>query len=360
MASIPDYLTKGFRIFFSSIKNKCYTKKYPGNAKEICQQIVKDCWNEKYFQTSATNFREFWSRDFGWCTQSLLKLGYEKEVQQTLRYTLNRYKKYNKVTTTINFRGKPYDVFEPAVDSLPWLIHSIKISKFPYHSYKTFLNVEIRKYFEYFIDHQTNLVKTDLRVSSMKDFSIRKSSCYDNCMVGLLAKDLNEMKLDNPFKKINYSTLIKKEFWNGDYFYDDLKKKDYIAGDANLFPFILGLFTDKEMLKSAVKKMQEEGLDKPFPLKYTKSRIEIRFNWQELFFRDYESNSVWTHMGPLFVKLVEQIDKEKAEEYKQKYTEMIEKYHSYPEVLFANGKPFKSLIYHSDMRMLWACNYLTL
>lgn len=360
MASPIDYITKGTQILLSSLKNRYYHKKYSGRAEEICRTIVKDCWNGTYFQTSATNFKEFWARDFGWCVQSLLKIGYKSEVHLTLRYALNRYKKYKKITTTINKGGKPYDIFIPAVDSLPWLIHSIHVSRFPYHSFRNFLNKEIEKFVEQFLDQKTGLVKRNIHASSIKDFSIRESSCYDNCMVGLLAKDLREMKLNNPLSKFNYPQLIKENFWNGLYFYDDLKKKDYVAGDANIFPFILGLCRDTEMLESALQTVQSEGLDQPLPLKYTSSREGIRFGWQEFFFKNYESNSIWMHMGPLFIKLLREINTEKADEYKEKYREVIEQYSGYPEVLSSDGKPYSSLAYYTDFSMLWACNYLTL
>jgi hypothetical protein len=360
MASIIDYLTKGVQIIFSSLKCRCYYKKFPGDATQVCQAIVKKCWNGRFFQTSATNFPEFWSRDFGWCTQSLIKLDYNKEIHQTLRYALNTYNKHNKITTTINKRGKPFNVFVPAIDSLPWLIHSIQTSKFGYHSYKGFLNKEINKFFNNYINQETGLVKQNLHTSSMKDFSIRSSSCYDNCMVALLAKHLTKMKLNNPFSKYNYQTIIKQNFWNGSYFYDDSNKKDYVAGDANVFPFLLGIFDDKEMVTSVINKIQENELDQPLPLKYTKSRDGIKFSWQEFFMRNYESNSVWTHMGLLYVKLVEQVDSKKAKEYKQAYKETIEKFKGFPEVLTASGEKYTSIIYHSDMSMLWAANYLTL
>jgi hypothetical protein len=360
MTKITFFFTEGMRIVLTSWKNRLFPKKYQGTADEICKQVVKECWNGRFFQTSTTNFKQFWSRDFGWCTQSLLKLGYEQEVQQTLRYAINRFKHYNKITTTITPRGKPYDFPTYAVDSLPWLIHSIKISKLSYHSHKAFLNKEIRKFFNKVIDPQTGLVKPDKHFSSMKDLSIRKSSCYDNCMVALLANDLRSMKLINPFKKYDYSSLIKRHFWNGNYFYDDLSKEDYLAGDANLFPFLFNIIEDNGMLKKVVRRVNEQQLDWPFPLKYTKSRSKINFVWEEKLLRNYESDSIWTHMGPLYIKLVQQVDKELAEEYKQKYTEHIEKYQGFLEVFFSNGKPFSSPFFYCNRGMLWACNYLTL
>ncbi len=354
------YLTQGARIFASSWKNRFFQKKYSGSAEEICRQIVKNCWNGRFFQASTGNFRQFWTRDFGWCVKSLMELGYKKEVHQTLRYALNRFQKYKEITTTITPGGRPFDFPTYAADSLPWLIRSIKVSAFPHLLYQKFLNQEIKKYYELVINKDIGLVKPEAHFSSIKDFARRKSSCYDNCMAAMLAKDLSGMKLENPFGKFNYPELIQRHFWNGRYFHDDLSKKDYVAGDANIFPFALSIISDQKMLHSAMSSIREAGLDEPFPLKYTAGRKDIKFIWQEIFLRNYESSSIWTHMGPMYIKLLAQADKSRAEEYKKKYAELIEKYKNYMEIFKANGKPFSTPFYYCDSGMLWAANYLTL
>ncbi len=356
MASVLDYLTEGPRIFLNGWKRRFTQKKYKGSAKKICEQIVKECWNGHYFQTSTGNFSQFWTRDFGWCTYSLITLGYTKEVHQTIRYALHRFKKG--VTTTITPQGKPFNFPKPAVDSLPWLIHSIKVSKFPYHSYKNFLNKEIKKFYKTFIDPKIGLV-TKKHVSSMKDFAKRKSSCYDNCMVALLAKDLAGMKLTNPFTKHDYPTLLKDFFWNGEYFHDDLNWGKYVAGDANVFPYILGIISDKEMMQKSIVQIQKAELDTPFPLKYTAERVG---KWipEEVFLRNYETDAIWMHMGPLFVKLMKEVDKKKYTYYKEHYTTLIERHGNFLEVFDKDGKPFSTPFYYCDSGMLWAANYLTL
>ena len=360
MASIFNYLTEGTRIFLTGWKNRIHTKKYEGNAEEICGKIIQECWNGRYLQTSTGNFAQFWTRDFGFCCQSLLKSGHEDEVHQTLRYAINRFKQYNKITTTITPRGKPFDFPFQAADSLPWLIHSIKISNLPYHSFKPFLNLEIKKFYKRFINKRTGLIKPELHVSSMKDFSVRKSSCYDNCMAAMLAKDLRNLKLENPFSKFNYPSLLKRHFWNGKYFYDDLTRKEYVAGDANIFPFVLGLIGDKDMLNSVMTEIHRAGLNEPFLLKYTNSREKGKFIWQEIFLRNYESDAIWMHMGPLYVKLLQDVDPKRAEEFKKKYAELIEKHKNFLEVYTSKGKPFSTPFYYCDSGMLWAANYLML
>jgi hypothetical protein len=360
MASIIDYLTQGSRIFLSSLKNRIYSKKYQGSASEICEKIIKDCWNGRYFQTSTSNFAQFWTRDFGWCTASLLKLGFTQQVHHTLRYAINRFRQYHKITTTITPKGKPFDFPNMAVDSLPWLVHSIKISKFSYHSFKPFLNQQIQLFFEKVINPSTGLVKPEINFSSIKDFALRKSSCYDNTMVALLAKDLKEMKLINPLAKFDDKQLLIRHFWNGEFFYDDLQKKDYVTADANLFPYLFGIITDKEMLKKSLTSIEEAKLDEPFPLKYTASRKQRNFIWQEFFLRNYESSAIWLHMGPLYAKLLQSVDKKKSREIKDKYTALIEKHGNFLEVFDSKGKPFGTPFYYCDRGMLWAANYLTL
>jgi len=363
MTQLSFYFTEGIRIFNKSLKSRFTKKKYSGKAREICQQIVKDCWNDHFFQTSNNNFNQFWTRDFGWCCKSLLQLGYQKEVHQTLRYALNRFQKYHQITTTITPGGRPYNFPIAAVDTLPYLIHSIKISQFPYYSFKSFLNHHIKLFYQQFIDPVTGLVKPNLHPSSMKDFSVRKSSCYDNTLAALLAKDLKDMRLDNPFQKYDYPQLLKQHFWNGTYFYDDITKQEYVAGDANVFPFALGIIQDKEMLESALKSIQEAELDHPLPLKYTQKTAPVKFIWQELFFKGYELDAVWTHMGPLYIQLLKKIDLEKAKQHKQAYTDMIERYQNYLEVFTTQNnqvKPFQTFYYVCDRGMLWAANYLTI
>ena len=361
MTGLLEYITQGPRIFLSSLKTKISPKKYSGTSSEICQQIVKECWNGRYFQTSTQNFPHFWTRDFGWCTSSLLKLGYQKEVQHTLRFALNTFSQHGTITTTITPKGKPFDFPTMAVDSLPWLIHSIKLAKVPYLAYHDFLNKEIVRFHKEVINPITGLVRPDRHFSSMKDLSKRKSSCYDNCMVAMLASDLKTMKLDNPFEKCDYPALIKKHFWNGTFFFDDLSQQDYIAADANLFPIALGIITDKDIITCALAAIRAQKLDEPLPLRYTESKQGIQFVWQEkIALPNYEGDTCWSHMGLLYIKFIHIIDPELAAAYKKKYADAIEKYKGFVEVYTSSGKPYSSWYYTADRSMLWAANYLTL
>ena len=339
--------------------SKAYPR-YRGGAEQICGSIVKKCYNGTYFRTSTGHFSTFWMRDFGICVRALMNQGYKKEVHKSLQYALTVYSRENKLTTTISRDDKPFDVFTYSPDTLAFLIRSLRVSeaKDYIEIYKPFLRQEIFNFFDTVVDQNTGLVKTK-DFSSMKDNAKRKSSCYDNCMVAMLASDLKKLDLDDPFEGYNYKKIIKDNFWQGYYFYDDLYS-NYVAGDANTFPFWCGVFDDRSMFNKALKSMREAKLEDPFPLKYTADKKHnFRFP-QSLFASNYQGNSVWIHLGLCFLDVVAKFDKKLMKEYLRKYTEVIEENRNFLELFKTNGQPYKTFFYRADEGMLWAAKYLEL
>ena len=223
MLSATHY-KEGLRIFKSSLRRKSSGfKQYSGNAEEICSAIVEDCWNKKMFflQTGASHFAQFWTRDLGICTEALIAIGYREKVLLTLDYALERFARYKKVTTTITPKGKPYDFPVFASDSLPFLIHSLKIANATHllRKYQPFLLNEIQRYHDIVMDPATGMVRAKAHFSSMKDYSKRSSSTYDNCMAAMLSKDLEEINFYNPLHDYDIAGNIKKNLWNGKYFF---------------------------------------------------------------------------------------------------------------------------------------------
>ena len=169
----PIHISEGLRMFRRRIKVAFSgTKKYDGNAKEICRQIIKDCWNGTYFQASAGHFSEFWTRDFGMCADSLIKLGYKKKVIKTLKYALGIFYKDKAITTTISPYNKPFDFPYYSVDSLPFFLRSLRTARANglIKKYRKFLNHEILKFYSIVTDKRTGLVKKNAVFSSMKDY----------------------------------------------------------------------------------------------------------------------------------------------------------------------------------------------
>lgn len=350
------------RIFRHSLDRKIRGhKKYRGNAEQICRQTVTDCWNGKFFQTSSGHFSQFYARDFGLCADALLKLGYADEIKKTLAYALGKYEKHGRMAVALTPKGQPFDFPGYAIDTLPFLIHSLKVAKASglVSRHRQLIEREIGRLFHLGIDKDTGLVKRNASFSSMKDYAIRSSSCYDNSMVAMLSKCLKELKLKNPFSGYNYPKLLKDFFWNGSYFLDDFNSK-HVAGDANIFPYWTGAIKSKEMMKKSFSAIMDAGLDKPFPLKYTNKTANQRMISYELLVKGWQKDAIWAQMGPLYIKLLSRVDRKAAEKHMETYKNLIGRNMAYMEVYSANGKPFSTPFYHSDAGMLWAALYLVI
>lgn len=313
---------------------------------------------------SAGHFHEFWARDFGFCVDSLLKLGYSAKVKRTLAYALKIYSKHGKITTAISPNSAAFDfpdVYSP--DSVAFFFYALQKANAGYliEKYKIFLNKEVKRFYLTVLDKNTGLVKRKTHFSALRDYYIRDSSCYDNTMVALLAESLKKIKvLDNPFKKYDFKKIIKDNFWTGSYFLDDLSGKKHVAGDANVFPFWLGIFDDKSMLSSAITAMQNAELDKPFPLKYVSGNPKEKKIFIEFLVSGWERNCIWPHMGPMFISLVKKIDEYEANTYFLSYKHLIQKNRNFYELYTPDGKSYKSLFYMADEGIIWCANFLTI
>lgn len=390
------------------IKGEKAIHRYIGNEEFICSQIVERCFNGIFFQVSQGHFSNFYIRDFGMCIKALLKLGYKEEIERTLTYAMSNYAEFGKITTTITpkipiekelkrLKNTDYhdiafsrnednsckDFFNIAPDSLAFLLYSLRVAK-KYkinglvEAYKPFLEREIQRYFNKIVvkaNSKKGLVKKEY-FSSMKDHAIRNSSCYDNCMLAMISKEADKLKLKNPFNAFDYKKLIRKYYWNAKkgYFKDDLDN-DVATGDANVFPYWCEIFAvvnskgkimnkkELKMLKQSVKAIQKNKLDKPFPLKYSnkKSSEYGRFLfWPSLFAKNYEGNTIWMHLGLCYLDIVACVDKKLLKKYLLSYKKQIEKYSNFLELYTEKGQPYKSLFYLSDDSMLWCCKYLEL
>lgn len=331
-------------------------KKYNGKPEQILRNIIDNCWNGRVFNASAGHFNLFYIRDFGISTQALINLGYKQKVVKTLSSALETYSRNNKITTTISKSKAAFDFPYYTPESVAYLLHSIRISGANdlVEKHKFFIEKEIRRAFFQSFDSERGIIKKDRFFSSMKDNALRNSSLYNNVMIAMLSKDIDYFKLYNPFKNYNLKKTIKDKFWNGSYFLDDLSGLDYVAGDANVFPYWTGLFDSKKMIKSSLDAIYNERLDKPFPLKYTKEKPGDYLLFESLFAPNYEGNTIWTNVGQCFIDVVNKVDKKKAKEYVNQYVLNLKKYKNYIEVFNPDGTPYKTTFYYSDTGMLWS------
>ncbi len=355
-------LKEGLRILkrARSVKRNGFGR-YEGDAGEICSQIVKRCWNGTYFQTSAGHFPVFYVRDFAICTPGLVKLGYRDEVNKTLQYALNIYSSNRTLSTTITPDNIPVHMHHYSPDSLPMLLRSLREAGANELAeiYRPFIEEQVDYYYRNVLDPDTGLVRPG-KFSSMKDNFKRQSACYDNCMLAMLSAELDTQGLPNPFRQYNYKKLIRDNFWNGKFFHDDLINKGYVAGDANTFPFWCGVFDESEMFASCLGQIRKTGLDAPWPLKYTKVQVPGTMFPYRLLTPDYETNTVWMHLGLCFMDVVKSHDRKMFDKYIGMYREVIEKNGNFLELFNPDGSFFIKRLYASDESMLWAAKYMEL
>ncbi len=214
-------LVDGIRLSRTSLVNRIFhPKKYNGTTEQICRNIISDCFNKKrkYFQVSPNNFKQFWSRDFGMCCESLLALGYKKEVRQTLIFAMETYQKEGNITTHITPRGNAVNFPSNTPESAAYMLHSLILldDKDLINKYKfLFLSIAERTYNED-VDKNTGLLRKDKNFSSMKDYSLRESDCYNNCLLAMFASDLKKIGVESSLAKFDYKKQIETNFLRRD------------------------------------------------------------------------------------------------------------------------------------------------
>lgn len=343
-------------------------RRYTGEPVQIAKKIIDICYNGKFFQVSDGHFQSFYSRDFGMCVKSLLQLGYHKKCESTLKYALYHYKKQNKVTTTIDHTQKCVDFFAPGPDSLAFLLYSIRLTNPKLAQdkrYKTFLESQIRLAKKRFWDEKQNRITKGYHTTA-KDHYRRNGSCYDVCMMGMIAKEARTLKLQAPnfpnFKQILIDTYWDKQSGG---FFDDLTKQTHSA-DAQIFPFYCGLLgfkskLDKQYFKKAQAQITRQRLDRPFPIKYTTFRNKSKeLFWPSLFAPNYQGTAVWIHIGMCYMEVLANFDIKRTRFHVNQYHRLIKEHRNFLEVYDKKGKPYKTLFYKSDESMLWVSVYLAL
>ncbi|MBU0979973.1 MAG: hypothetical protein KJ709_04165 [Nanoarchaeota archaeon] len=344
------HIGEGLRIFSRRLKvARQGLPRYEGDAKSICQQIVERCWNGSFFMTSAGHFSEFWTRDFGLCTDALLELGHKDRVRASLEYALEIFSRQGRITTTISPSGRAFDFPCYAPDSLAFLLRSLKalgdddlVGK-----HKEFLQGEVNKFCSLVLDKKGR-VSVDRSFSSISDHWRLRASCYDTCMTGMIKERCEDLGLEFS-RDTDYTKLLHDRYWTGKHFISDLKYRK-LTGEANVFPAWCGLSD-----KPTVRVIKEEGLDRPLPLRYFKDKGPGQ-NIYSLLTPGYESSdNIWLHLGMAYLNIVPDA---LLKGYIGILTGFIEHHKNFLEVVDEKLEPYRSLLYMSDDSMLWAANYL--
>lgn len=283
-------------------------------------------------------------------------------MKHTIEYALAKFKKHGEITVAITPKGKPFNFPNVySIDSICYFIRSVaKIDESIINREIKFFQQQIDQLYEKAIDPKTGLVREDKHFSSMRDHSVRSSSCYDNTMIAMLSDIIDGIKsLKNPFKELHIKDKIKEAFWTGKYFLNDTSGDTSVTGDSNTYPFWFRLFPDS-MMKKAFVSLDEAGLTKPFPLKYVHIKGKHKMIAEEFFVKDWEQDTVWSQMGMIYIDLLSRIDNKKAKRYLKIYGDKIKKHGTFIELYDRRGEPYMTKWYVSDEGLSWASIYLDL
>jgi hypothetical protein len=138
---------------------------------------------------------------------------------------------------------------------------------------------------------------------------------------------------------------------------------DATSGEANVWPFHLGLVDDRPMLAVTLETLRREGYAAPYPLKF---EIAHRRDGQLLAFRllssDYQTTTSWTSLGSIYLSLLRQVDPDAARVEIGRLRDLVERDGMLWEVLDSRGRPWRSAsrLSTSDSAMLWGAILLDL
>jgi len=339
-------------------------ERFPGDAREICQQIIDRLWYGDFYRTSLGHYNFFWMRDFGTVAESLVNLNNTTHVHHTLRWALRHYMRSGAVKLCIDKAGNVFNApGRASIDALPWLLHSLVVSGYRLNDKETgFLNSELRKYASLFLD-ETGDILPDIIFAEMRDAVYYDRSAYAISLVGRLAQCIEPLKLvDFHFISDRYADILIQNYWTGNYFRADRSSQTF-SSDSALMPFFLGIVNDKHMVNQTFDYINAKELNKPYPLKYGEvpdKPLRYRFGMGPVSMPNYTETSIWTWHATYYLHLLKRYNRSEYKEQYDRFSQLIERHGSYPELLAPDGSWYYAPFYRADPGMIWAALFLEL
>jgi hypothetical protein len=336
---------------------------FDGDAREISQQVLDRLWDEDFYRTSLGHFDFFWMRDFGTVAESLTNLGNKEKVHHTLSWALFHFHRAGEVTLCIDKAGNTFNApAKKSVDALPWLLHSIVVSGYPLDNMeRKFLERELRRYCKRLLDAKTGDLRST-HYAELRDAVNYDRSAYAITLIGRMAKCVDELKLNGfPYPESHYRDLLLNHYWNGTYFMADHVTNVW-SSECGLMPFFLGLIDDEAKVNKTMDYINKVKLNKPYPLVYCQHPdvFHYRLGMGKILMPNYTGTSIWTWHGTFYLHLLKRYKRPEYKEQYDKFSELIERHGTYPEMVGPNGEWYKTPIYNGDPGMVWAALFLEL
>ncbi len=356
----------GWRLLRAGLRRKrTGPTRYPGSATEICEQIVRRCFDprRRFFMTSPSSYPEFWARDFGRCVPALLALGFEREVAETYRYALASYEREGAFALVITPGGRLFDFPAGyAPDGFAFFVFGLARlgDRALVARHRAFLEREADRFVAIVTEPSTGLVRRGVLFSEAQDNAIRDSSCYSNAACFLARESLQALGLRNPLAPFDYAALL-EGFWEGDHYVDDMRRPAFPSGDAQLLPLWCGALGRGEAartrLEGVLAWMDRQGLNTPLPSRYGVGPAAGRRMHVLHRINPWQASAVWTCLGIHLLEVLRDLEHPRLQVELQRYRALVEREACFPEVLDGEtGAMFVGPVTLSEDSMLWAAN----
>jgi hypothetical protein len=352
---VASYVTTSARMIRRGLFGP---RRYPGDATAICRAGIRDCWTGDYLAASAGHFRQFWTRDLSYSSAALVRIGEGERLRSSLAWALRAWSRGGAVTTTIFPGRRPLDVHTYGVDSVPLLLHALRMAEGEslIARHASWLGPAIAAYVDTVLDRETGFVRDDRAFATHRDVVVTRSNAYANCMLALLSSVLRETGwFPDPVPPGAADRLVERHWRNGRFVDDPLT--DLVAGDATVFPFWLGVVPDDLGLAGALRALRDEGLADPLPLRYVARRDPTAEDPQAAWILpDYQGTAIWSSLGAMYLGLLRRVDPEAAEPGVRAWAELTERDGTFWEVLNDRLQPYvgRFRFFRSDESMLWS------
>ncbi len=353
------------RAEYRQIANRYFTdiERFPGNAREISQQILDRLWYGDFYRTSLGHYNFFWMRDFGTVAESLVHLNETTHVHHTLRWAMRHYRRSGRVKLCIDKSGNVFNAPGlPSIDALAWLLHSLVVSHYYLNAdEKEFLNAELARFVDRFLTEEGD-IKQRVRYAEMRDAVYYDRSAYAVALIGRMAQCTDILRLDFPFAPSIYSALLIKHYWTGHFFKADRTSTNF-SSDSSLIPFFLRVVDDEEMVNKTLDYINEKELNLPYPMKYGEKpskKLRYRFGMGPISMPNYTETSLWTWHATYYLHLLHRYGRDEYKAQYAKFSELIERHGTYPELTKPDGSWYYAPFYRADPGMVWAALFLEL
>jgi hypothetical protein len=289
--------------------------------------------------------------------------------------------------TGINIYSEPSDALHAVLFTLDRLVtpesDTAETTKKLLEENRAALQAEVKRYITTVIDPETLMVKEDIHLSSARDGVQRKGAFYDTVIawktvrlaqkLDLIDEESWPSELRQVLDTQAWKERIMARYWQPELgiFANDLHDTEF-SGDS-LIVLSAGFLdpthsADRQKLERIVAFIQKHELDKPFPLRYSRSTQQNELHLAvKLFAAAYMGDSIWSHWGIEYTKVLlalSQTSQENHCEYLKDalthldtYRQSIEEFGGYPELYSGQGKAFETLAVRGVLHTGWVVNY---